>query len=171
MLDKTILCKGELGFPEENKADSGHIWIFSHSHITLHFLVRAGISPREAFLVVFLAGTGRTTNLMRRSFLPRFMSWRLMKHRKFGKVTDCRCFPSSQPFGGSSSTHNDIGTHFAPFPPTWTLDVTTVWKAPYLKKLKREKRSPAVSEQAGLRGLPDCFRVIKQPSQNCCSSW
>lgn len=39
--------------------------------------------------MVFLTGTGCTTNLLRRSFLPRFMSWRLMKHREFREMIDC----------------------------------------------------------------------------------
>lgn len=159
MLDKTILCKGELGFPEEIKQIMATSEIFSHSHIILHFLVRAGISPREAFLAVFLTGTGHTTNLM---------SWRLMIVWEVNGI--CALFPNFQPFGGSGSTRSDIGSHLTPFPPVWTLDVTTAWKVPYFKTLGRGKTSPTVSEQAGLGDLPDCFKVIKQPSQNCCSS-
>lgn len=48
----------------------------------------------------------------------------------------CGCFPSSQLFGGSSSTHSDRGSPLTPFPPAWTRDITNVWKAPYSKTLQ-----------------------------------
>lgn len=169
MLDKITLHRGELGFPEKNKAESSHIWIFS------------SLSHRSAF-------PGYSWDLPKRGFSCGISSWDWMHHRSQEKVFPskiheleaheaqivrgsdqlCRCFPSSQLFGGSSSTINDTGSNLASFPPTRTLDVTT---APYFKKLKREKRSPAVSEQAGPGGLPDCFKALKQQSQNCCSGW
>lgn len=102
--------------------------------------------------MVFLAGAGHTTNLLRRTFLPRFTSWRLMKHREFREVINCGCFPSSQPSGGSSSTHSDRGSPLTPFPPAWTLDFTTVWKAPYSRTLQGRQEVLLCQSRQGLEG-------------------
>lgn len=75
----------------------------------------------------------------------------------------CGCFPSSQPFGGSSSTHSDGRSPLTPFPPAWTLDITTVWKAPYCKTLQGRQEVLLCQSRQGLEG---CLAASRLCSRN-----
>lgn len=74
----------------------------------------------------------------------------------------CGCFPSSQPFGGSGSTHSDRGSPLTRFPPAWTLDITTVWKALYSKTLQGRQEVLLCQRRQGLEGCLAASRLCSR---------
>lgn len=78
-------------------------------------------------------------------------------------MINCGCFPSSQPSGGSRSTHSDRGSPLTPFPPAWTPDITTVWKALYSRTLRGTQ---GVLLCQGRQGLEGCLAASRPCSRN-----